>query len=198
MMMAGCAQRVPPPPVAAPVPALLDPAAACLKDLAEAQVLFERVEGFGAGTPCAVETAVKVSQAAILWSRPGVLSCPMARSLHDFESRVVQPMAQRHLGRAIRRIHHVGTYACRTERGRKRLSQHSSGNAIDIIGFEAFDGSIIKVEKHWQGAGTKSAFLQSVAKASCDVFNVVLTPNRDHAHRDHLHLDIGPYRLCGY
>jgi hypothetical protein len=198
--LAACAQRPapPPPPATLALPALIDPAAACLKDLAEAQVLFERVEGWGAGTPCAVETAVKVSQAAIPWSRPGVLSCQMARTVLRFETQVVQPLAQRHLGKSIRRIHHAGTYDCRTERGRSRLSQHSKGNAFDIFGFETSDGAVINVERHWGAKDARSAFLHGVSAASCELFNVVLTPNRDRDHKDHLHLDIGPYRLCGY
>jgi hypothetical protein len=37
-----------------------------------------------------------------------------------------------------------------------------------------------------------------VAQGACKIFSVVMTPNRNAEHHDHLHLDIGPYKLCGY
>ena len=64
-------------------------------------------------------------------------------------------------------------------------------------GFELADGTVISVKKDWRGAGKRSEFLQEVARASCEHFNVVLTPNHNRLHNDHLHLDIGPHRLCG-
>lgn len=145
------------------------------------------------------------------WNRPGVLSCAMARTLERFEAEVVAPIAQRILGQRVARLQHMGTYDCRVRRTETttaaakgegsrggRLSEHGRGQAIDIGGFELADGSVISVKKDWKGAGRRSDFLQEVARTSCQHFNVVLTPNHNRLHADHLHLDIGPHRLCGY
>ena len=70
--------------------------------------------------------------------------------------------------------------------------------AIDLMAFELADGTMVSVKRDWREGGAKAAFLKDVARASCSTFNVVLTPNHDRFHQDHLHLDIGPHTLCGY
>ncbi|HYC13481.1 MAG TPA: extensin family protein, partial [Stellaceae bacterium] len=34
------------------------------------------------------------------------------------------------------------------------------------------------------------------ASRACDYFSVVLSPDSDRYHYNHLHFDIGPWRLC--
>ncbi|MGE5548286.1 MAG: extensin family protein [Solirubrobacterales bacterium] len=209
--LAGCAQ--PPPKVAAPPqPQIVDPDTACLQELSRLQASFEPLQSFGdEDAGCRIANPVRVSQATIPWSRPGTLSCSMARTLAHFEAEVIQPAAQQRFGQPVKRILHAGTYDCRYRRNGStkvaagsggikggRLSEHAHGLAIDITGFELADGSRVTVAKDWRGAGERSAFLQQVARSSCSTFNVVLTPNHDRLHQDHLHLDIGPYTLCGY
>ncbi|KAF0220315.1 MAG: hypothetical protein FD176_3360 [Rhodospirillaceae bacterium] len=209
--LAACAQpaarvmQAPPPPV------VLDPDSACLAELQDMRVRFEPVAAFGdTEEGCGIDNPVKVSATGGAWNRPGVVSCPMARTIGRFESQVVQPAARARFGQGVKRIHHAGTYDCRVRRtstqvaaalgGSRggRLSEHSKGRAIDIMAFELDDGTMVSVKKDWRGQGAKSAFLQEVARTSCSVFNVTLTPNHDRLHHDHLHLDIGPHTLCGY
>lgn len=207
---AACTQAPPPPPppvIAAPV--ILDPDAACLSDLAQLGVEFQPLDTFGAPDQgCAVANPVNVSATGVPWNRPSVVSCAMARTLARYQTDVLQPLALAHFGQSIKRIHHAGTYACRIRRNNTtaqvgkvkggRLSEHSKGQAIDLMAFELADGTMISVKKDWRGQGEKSAFLRDAAKESCGVFNVVLTPNHDRFHQDHFHLDIGPFTLCGY
>ena len=200
------AQAPPPPP-----PQLLDPDSACLAELRQMQVEFQPLGQFGDDDQgCGVDNPVKVSATGETWNRPGVISCPMARTIGQFEAQVVQPAALIRFGQKVRRIIHAGTYDCRTRRtstqvaaalgGSKggRLSEHSKGRAIDLSGCQLADGTIVSVKKDWRGQGEKSAFLQEIARKACSVFNVTLTPNHDRLHADHLHLDIGPYTLCGF
>jgi len=202
----------PPAPLPPRPQPILDPDSACLRDLRDRRVAFEPQAAIGAGG-CSIANPVKVSGGASMgWNRPGVVSCAMARTVETFEAQVVAPIAQRVLGQRVVRLVHMGTYDCRNRRTETsvaaaargegsrggRLSEHSRGQAIDIGGFELADGSIVSVKKDWKGAGKRSEFLQQVARASCDHFNVVLTPNHNRLHADHLHLDIGPHRLCGY
>jgi len=199
-------------PVAVAPPPILDPDAACLKDLGDSHVLFERQPPTAEGV-CKVVNPVKIrGDAQLSWNQPGMVSCAMARTIERFETQVVQPAAQKLFGQKVVRLIHMGTYNCRTMRtetsvaaaadgqgGSKggRLSEHARGQAIDVGAFELADGTVISVKKDWRGAGKRSEFLQEVARTSCEYFNVVLSPNHNRLHQDHLHLDIGPHRLCG-
>ena len=205
----------PPPRVVAPQPPppqIVDPDTACLQDLATLGVSFQPVASFGdPGQGCGIANAVKVSATGSAWNRPGVLSCPMARVLANYQRDVLEPLAQQRFGQSLKKIHHAGTYDCRIRRNNStataaslggsrggRLSEHSKGQAIDLMAFELADGTMVSVKRDWRAGGAKAAFLKDVAKASCNTFNVVLTPNHDRFHQDHLHLDIGPHTLCGY
>lgn len=207
--LAACSSAPPPAPLPPAPVAALDPDAACLNDLAALGAVFQPVQSFSASEQgCGIANAVKISASPAAWSQAGILTCSMARTLVRFEAEVIQPAAQAKFGQSVKRIHHAGTYDCRTRRTEKavgagasrggRLSEHAKGLAIDVTGFELADGSLVSVKKDWRGAGIRSGFLQEVARASCSRFKVVLTPNHDRLHQDHLHLDIGAYTLCGY
>jgi len=201
----------PPPPRPAPPPVVLDPDAACLKDLADRKVAFETIAPPSAYPGCTIVNPVKVTgDARMDWSRPGTLSCAAAQAIQRFEAEVVQPTALRLLGQAVTRLDQMGTYDCRTRRtpGQPvaatgpaasrggRLSEHARGQAIDIGGFLLADGSTISVKRDWKAGGPRAEFLRAVARGACDHFSVVLSPNSNALHADHLHLDIGPHRLC--
>jgi len=192
VLLAGCSSRAPEAP--------LTEAAACRMRLAAKQVVFQAVEPIGdAANGCGIANPVKVSIADTAWSQPAVVDCAFAEALVAFEEEVVQPAARRYFGKAVSRLRHMGTYSCRNKTGgpRKGLSEHAFGRAMDVGGFELIDGTVIDVKRDWAGAGAKSAFLQEVARQACRRFAVVLTPNHDSFHYDHLHLDAGRYRACG-
>lgn len=177
-----------------------DPAAACLAQLDQRHVQYERVKDWHTAEGCGIDEAVRISASAVPWSRPALLNCEMAVTEEEWEASVVQPAARRYLGRNVVKLVHLGTYNCRAEKSEhyERLSQHSFGKAIDVSGFELDDGTRITVLRDWRGEGAKSEFLHEVAEGACGIFSVVMTPNRNALHRDHLHLDIGPHKLCGY
>ena len=184
---------------AAPAPPP-DPAAACLRGLDHRHIAYDRVPDWTTPEGCGISSAVRVKQSAIPWNHPALMTCAMSATLWDFETQVVQPAAQRRFRQSVRKILHMGSYNCRGERGGRpeRLSQHSFGKAIDVSGFELDDGTLITVLRDWRDKGAKSEFLHDVAKGACGLFSVVMTPNRNAEHHDHLHLDIGPHKLCGY
>lgn len=125
---------------------------------------------------------------------PGALvtSCPVAAALHLFETRVVQPAAQRHFGTPVTAIHHAGSYSCRRLYGRSegRFSEHSTADAIDITGFQMGDGRRVSVQSGWGNAAPEGAFLTDVRDGACRLFPTVLSPDYNAAHGDHLHLDV--------
>jgi hypothetical protein len=111
----------------------------------------------------------------------------------------VEPAARRILGQPVVRINHFGSYACRNvnHAASGRRSEHASAGAIDLAGFVLRDGREITVARHWKGADSRAAdFLRAVRDGGCGVFNGVLGPDYNAAHRDHFHLDMGRYRVC--
>jgi hypothetical protein len=199
LALAACASKPPPPPRAPMAPVvLIDPATACMNNLDQRHADYDRIEDFHNGEGCGIDEAVKLRGVALPLNRPLLLACPTAVSLADFESQVVIPAAQANLGHPVKTVTSAGSYDCRGQRSDhpERLSEHALGKAIDITGFTMDDGSKITVLQNWSGKDAKAAFLHQVAAGACKLFSVVLTPKSNKLHRDHLHLDNGPYRKC--
>lgn len=168
----------------------------CLAALAEAGALAGHWSP-PQGGPCAVDTPVSLFVAHAHIEPPLGTSCAMALAWARFVPRV-DALARAHLGTGLAAVLHFGSHACRSMTGNpSRMSLHASARAIDIAGFRLADGSEVRVAHDWLGTSPRSRFLRAVARAACDHFSVVLTPAYDRAHHDHLHFDIGPWRLCG-
>jgi len=170
----------------------------CLADLDRLGIAYTLVEPPEAKNPsCAVDTAVRVKRAEARMSRPVTMSCAMASRLDRFERDAVETLAERDLRRRVVEVEHLGAYACRDNTSRSgTLSQHAYGRAIDISGFRLSDGTIANVERDWRRPGPMRVFLHDVARNACRYFSVVLTPDSNRDHYNHLHLDIGPGRVC--
>lgn len=190
-LLAACAVRPPPSTTG-----LED--GQCLARLDQAGVAYTIAAMPASSDACTVNTPVRVSAASIAWNQSGLVSCAFALELDAFAREDVAPLALARFGQNVRLLRHRGTFACRRESGNgSRWSAHASGRAIDIAGFELADGSVITVEHDWRGSGAKSQFLHELARRACGRFSVVLTPDSDRDHRDHIHLDSGPWKLCG-
>lgn len=192
LLLAAC-QTAPPPP-----PPPQDPFAACLMDLEQRRIVFQRVPDWQTSDGCGIQGAVKVTASLIPWNRSLLLSCPLAAKINEFEATAVQPLAQRWLGQRVKRMLNAGSYDCRGQRGDHpdRLSEHALGRAIDLTGFELEDGTSVSIRHDWAGNGAKARFLHHLAGAACKIFNMVITPDANALHHDHFHLDIGPYKAC--
>ncbi len=119
------------------------------------------------------------------------LSCAVATGLLIWQRQVVQPAAERILGTAVVRIQHYGTLNCRRMYGRSSgpWSEHATGNAIDVAGFDFEDGSTVRVRRDWHDPGPRGQFLHAVRDGACRLFATTLSPDYNEAHRDHLHID---------
>lgn len=150
------------------------------------------------GDGCGWEDAVRVDDAR--FTPAFTLTCGAALSLTMWERHALQPAAQTHFGQPVARVEHFGSYACRNVRGARgegeRRSQHASANAFDVAGFRLRDGRQISLVNHWEGEGPEAAFLRNVRDGACQFFKGTLGPDYNAAHRDHFHLDQGPYRIC--
>jgi len=196
-LIAGCASPRPAPSLATPAPAPTLLGEQCLDDLGARGVSY-RVAAVPAGTSaCSVENPVQVTGAAVPWNQPAVMSCGLADRMDRFLVEAAEPLARRYFATDIVRFDHFGAYSCRSMAGMAgRWSEHAAGRAIDISGFLLKDGERVSVEHDWLAPGPKSEFLHALANRACDYFNLVLTPESDKLHYNHLHLDIGRWRLC--
>lgn len=175
-----------------------DPAR-CRDALQRSKLKAEPIADRRTGDFCGFENAVAVEQSTVPYGGPALrASCPLAAALYLWEREVVAPAAARHLGAEVTRIDHVGTYACRRVNGRAsgRPSQHATANAIDVTGFRLADGRAVTVLGGWDGDPAEQAFLRAVRDGGCKLFKAVLGPDYNALHRDHFHLDMGPYNVC--
>jgi len=186
-MLAGCFRG--------PVPVVSS--TQCFAALDAHGISYRPVELSPPDTRCRVDGAIKVTRIDVALNQPATMSCALAARIDDFERGALQQIAVRDLGKYVNRIDHLGAYSCRRSTGRRdRLSEHAFGLAIDISGFRLSDGTVISVERDWWAPGPKRDFLHHLASSACGYFSVVLTPDSDRDHFNHMHLDLGPERLC--
>lgn len=147
---------------------------------------------------CPLIDTLRVQGGDVALSSSFLASCRLAVSFALFERHALQPAAQAVYGQAVTRVDHLGSFACRNVYGREsgRLSQHASANALDIAGFRLADGRAINVLNDWPKDNQDARFLRQVRDGACDVFSVVLSPDYNAAHRNHFHVDVGPWWVC--
>jgi hypothetical protein len=171
-----------------------DPAA-CRAALREGGVRFvegeTRESGF-CSTRNTVRAASRLSPAA------PVMTCPLALGYALWERQVLVPAAREVMDSRLTRVDHYGTYACRTIYGRpgERPSAHAKADALDVAGFRFADGRRATVAADFRADSDQGRFVQAARRGACQVFGTVLGPDYNAAHRDHLHLEGGGYRLC--
>jgi hypothetical protein len=150
------------------------------------------------GATCPLIDTLRVQGGEAALSSSFLASCRLAVSFALFEHHALQPAAQAVYGQAVTRVDHLGSFACRNVYGREngRRSQHATANALDIAGFRLADGRSINVLKDWPKDNQDARFLRQVRDGACDMFSGVLSPDYNAAHRDHFHLDVGPWWVC--
>jgi hypothetical protein len=122
--------------------------------------------------------------------------CAIAARLFMWEYNVVQPAARKYFNEPVTEIIHFGSYACRNIRGSSAASEHATANAFDVAGFRFRSGKLITIRQQWQGDQPSAEFVRNVRDGACDYFNLVLSPDYNADHHDHLHFDMGWYRSC--
>jgi hypothetical protein len=149
---------------------------------------------------CGWSNSVRLVSAGGVRASFGQLTCETAVALALWLEHEVQPLAQEHLGQRVVAVQSFGSYACRNIRGsplwRHVRSQHATANAADIKGFTLADGRVISVRGHWKSDGAEGRFLREVHARACRYFRAALGPDYNAAHRDHFHLDRGPWSRC--
>jgi hypothetical protein len=179
----------------------------CIAELIERGVGFELAASPDEAPPgypdllCTIEDAVMVDGTLggvnFRYASPDATvnrvfaSCELALAMHDT---AVLAQAQ-----GVTDIVHLGAYNCRTISGTSTISQHGLGKAIDIAGVRLEDGTYWTVVDDWEdGVMDPETFggqwLQWFANQLYAqwIFNMILTPEYDDYHDDHLHCDLSP------
>ena len=154
------------------------------------------VDGAGA---CGIRDAVRITAAGgLALSRPTRMTCATARALDDWVRTGVLPTVGRSGGGAVA-LQVAAGYSCRTRNSRSgaKLSEHATGNAIDISAIALANGDRLTVLSDW-GRGAKGRMLRALWQRACGPFGTVLGPESDRYHRDHFHLDVASYRSGSY
>lgn len=125
------------------------------------------------------------------------LSCPSVLALAMWQRHTLDAAAERHFGEPVRRLQHVGSYACRNLYSREGAarSRHATADALDVTGFELRSGRRIALPRDWDD-DSAGAFLRDAHAGACRWFDGVLGPAYNAAHRDHFHLETGGWRTC--
>lgn len=174
-----------------------DPAL-CRAFLATTPLRFTPLPDRVSGDGCGFENAVRIDAIADTATTPFSLSCRSAASLALWWHHTVLPQARERLGTTVTRLEHFGSYACRNvyNRDEGARSRHAVAEAFDISGLVLAGGRRIRVVRDWSNDGQEGPFLQALRDGACRWFDGVFSPDYNAAHRDHLHVDRGPYRSC--
>jgi len=131
------------------------------------------------------------------------LACPIIPRIDTWLDEIVKPAAVMYFGVPVVDLK-AGSYSCRprnNQRGSK-LSEHSFGNALDVMAFILADGREVTVVKGWRGDRAEQDFLREAFVGACRYFTTVLGPGADAFHYDHFHIDLarhdprGDRRIC--
>lgn len=148
---------------------------------------------------CRVTNSARMLSALALPDRKLPLSCPMIAGYHLWVRESVLPLARKYFGQDVKTIETFGSYSCRNRNGQSNapVSEHASANALDVAGFLLADGRRIRVHRDWNGGDSAvRSFLRETHRSACRYFSIVLGPNADAYHKDHIHLDMGQWRKC--
>lgn len=187
--------RLDPPRLSAPAAMPADEIA-CRRELKRLGVIYRELPPINDGGSCRIDHPVKVSRlSGGIEMRPAAtLNCEMAASFALWTKRELAPAARFRYMSGVKTIHQGSSYSCRNINGTHTSSEHSRGNALDVMRIELKNGRDIDVRKPGWFAFRQRGFLNSVRADGCGYFTTVLGPGYNYDHRNHFHFDIKPRR----
>ena len=180
---------------------------ACLsKRLVETTEFVTPVKAIDGPGTCGMQQPYRVTRLGsgnVFLKQRMTLACPALAEAEAWLADTIQPAANLYFGQAVAEIN-AGSYACRGRNNQvgAKLSEHSFGNAVDVMSFKLADGYVITVKGGWRGTEAEQGFLREVFYGACQRFTTVLAPGSDVFHYDHIHVDLarhdprGLRRVC--
>jgi hypothetical protein len=200
------ADQLPEAPVQTKSPLALS-SGACMQNLASAGVNFAPQEQKANDTRCTIVNPVQLSAMAFAGGsvefpdRP-ILSCAYALQFSLWVAQKGTVAARLYNNGQLESLSTGPGYECRGRNGDTggKLSEHASGNAVDIERMRMRDGSTVVIKDDWNPQRPAYAMLQAMRASACQDFTTVLGPGTNPAHYAHFHFDLaarkGDYRIC--
>ncbi|MDF1609745.1 extensin family protein [Hoeflea sp. YIM 152468] len=177
----------------------------CEAQLRKLGAVFERQDSVRGDKGCGMDATYSIDQIirGVSLSPASQMRCQTALALANWTDKVVLPATSGLPDKPrLAAINHGSTYACRRRNNSAtgKLSEHATGNAIDIMEFGFSDRKPIGISPRKGDGDIEEAFQRAVRGGACLHFTTVLGPGTNAAHANHLHLDIikrkRGYRLC--
>lgn len=180
------------PPMMEPGNVLPANEVACRQQLRKLGVTFRDLAPIDQGGACRINHPVQVSGLAgnITMQPAATLTCDMALAFASWTRNELNPSARWRYLSGVKTIHQGSSYSCRRIEGTSVASEHSKGNALDVMRIELRNGKDIDVRKPGWFSFREKGLLNNVRAGGCEYFTTVLGPGYDAAHADHFHFDI--------
>jgi hypothetical protein len=202
-----------PPELAEPSPQAGPPSAengtACRADLERLGADIEMVPQLVADQACQISNPVaikslKIRGGAVALPGKPVLNCAFARQFVTWLGDVAAPVVAAHEDSALAAVSTGPGFQCRGRNGdaSAKMSEHASGNAIDIDAIVLADKKRIDIVSVADAANPAYRLLMALRISACGYFTTVLGPGSNAAHATHYHFDLGihgkssNYRIC--
>ena len=202
LLLASCIPKPHQPPARPRPRGVVQPSAApvqCYADLRAAGASFRPLPDVALDNGCGMTGAVHLLDIGTPVTGLGAMTCGLAERFTLWVRNSVQPAAQAAFGEPVAKIESFGSYACRPLNNQPgaRLSEHGRANAVDVAAFVLRSGRRVSVLADWSGGDEPARrFLRAVHDEGCRRFNIVVGPDANAFHRDHLHFDMGASRYC--
>lgn len=168
---------------------------ACRRELKRLGVSFRDLAPIREGA-CGIDFPVEVNAlpGGVELSPAATLNCSMALAFSRWVRKELQPAARVRYFSSVTRIRQGSAYACRNMIGAReaKLSEHATGNALDVMALDLANGREIDVRKPGFFSFRERGLLNTVRGDACDYFSTVLGPGYNREHRDHFHFDLRP------
>lgn len=149
-------------------------------------------------------TAIETPAGEVDFPSAPILNCVFAKRFTSWVADVAAPVVKAHTDEALAAIVTGPGYECRTRNGdtTTKISEHASGNAVDIVSFKLADKESMPVANVAKTSHVESRWLMALRVSACGYFTTVLGPGANAAHAEHYHFDLGlhgksgNYRIC--
>lgn len=163
----------------------------CRRALTQLGVKFVDATSISRGRSCGIDYPVKVTGIVpgVAMQPAATLNCMATLRVAQWMKNEVMPAARWKLLERPTALVNASSYRCSRIAGSRSISEHATGNALDVHGFRFADGSVMEIEKKGFFEFRQKAFQKKVRESACRYFGTVLGPGYNEDHADHLHLD---------
>ena len=174
---------------------------ACRNRLKRLGVTYRDLPAVNSGKGCSIPYPVEVTELSggIRIKPAAKLNCQVTDAFAQWVKNELAPAARLRYLSGVSSINQLSSYSCRTMNSKRGapMSEHATGNAIDVGKITLDNGQAISVRKPGFFSFREKSLLKTIRSDSCKYFTTVLGPGSDVHHKDHFHFDLRT-RKAGY